>query len=179
MDLCQQCKLSERLLIFTWTEARLACTKLRLELNLDTSLLEAEDTLVRSRFTLVICDWALVKARFALVTAEFALVNAKFALVTCRNATVTLEKAEEVAILAFCCTTDIVCEAEFCADLIPLEAEIEACWSCWENVALSAIIVREISTVALLTDAAMRLEQSWGLFCRSSRRPGGVVMSAS
>lgn len=34
-------------------------------------------------------------------------------------------------------------------------------------------MVREISTVALSTEAAIKLAQSWGLFWRSSRR--GVV----
>lgn len=42
------------------------------------------------------------------------------------------------------------------------------------------MIVREISTVALSTEAAMRFEQSWGLFCRSHRGIAGEgVMSAS
>jgi hypothetical protein len=41
------------------------------------------------------------------------------------------------------------------------------------------MIVLEISTVALSTEAAMRFEQSWGLFCRSSRTLGGMVTSAS
>lgn len=59
-----------------------------------------------------------------------ALLSAKFALVTARLATVTLEKADEVAMLAFCTTMAIVCEAEFCAALMPFDAEIDACWSC-------------------------------------------------
>lgn len=71
-------------------------------------------------------------------------------------------------------------DAEFCADLIPLEADIEACCNCWLKVALRAIIVLEISTVALSTEAAIRLAQSWGLFCRSSTRAAvGAVMRAS
>lgn len=137
-------------LVITWTESIFAWAKLRLELNLNTSLLEADDTLVRSKLTLRICDEALLRAKFALVTARFA--------------TVTLAKAEEVATLAFCITMAIVCDAEFCAALMPLEAEIDACWSCWLKVALRAMIVREISTVALSTRAVMRLEQSCGLF---------------
>lgn len=83
----------------------------------------------------------MVTAKFAAVTDEFAekiaalaldctLVNAKFTLVTAKFATVTLENAEDVAILALWTTTAMVDEAEPCADLIPLSAEIEACLSC-------------------------------------------------
>lgn len=86
--------------------------------------------MVNAIFALVTAALALVNARPALVTAALALVNAKLALVTALFATVTLEKAEEVATLAFWTTTAIVDEAEFCADLMPLEAEIDACWSC-------------------------------------------------
>lgn len=42
------------------------------------------------------------------------------------------------------------------------------------------MIVLEISTVALSTEAAIKLAQSWGLFCRSSTRGAvGAVMRAS
>ena len=41
------------------------------------------------------------------------------------------------------------------------------------------MIVLDISTVALSMEAMMRLEQSWELFCRSSRTLGGMVTSAS
>lgn len=44
---------------------------------------------------------------------------------------------------------------------------------------MRAMIVREISTVALLTEAVMRLEQSCGLFCRSLRGLGAFVTMAS
>lgn len=47
-----------------------------------------------------------------------------------RFATVRLKKADDVAILALCTTIAIVEEAEPCADLIPFEAEIDACWIC-------------------------------------------------
>jgi hypothetical protein len=43
-----------------------------LALSLDTSLLEADDTLVRSELTLVIVACALPKARFASVKLEVA-----------------------------------------------------------------------------------------------------------
>jgi len=167
-----------------------------LALSLDTSLLEADDTLVRSELTLVIVACALPKARFASVKLEVAAAidwfaiesavlaldwtfdNAEVALVTARLATVTLEKAATVATLALWTTTLMVEDAELWADLMPFEADIDACCSCWEKVAFSAIIVLEISTVALLTEAMMRLEQSWGLFCRSSSGTGELVISA-
>ena len=65
------------------------------------------------------------------------------------------------------------------ACLIPFEAEIDACWSCWLKVALSAMIDLDIDTVAASTEAKIKLEQSWGLFCRSSRGAGVAVMTAS
>lgn len=69
--------------------------------------------------------------------------------------------------------------AELLADLMPFVKLMDACRSCCEKVALRAMIVREISTVARLTEAMMRLEQSWGLFCRSSSGiDGGEVMSS-
>jgi hypothetical protein len=125
----------------TWTETTLACNKDKLELNLDTSLLEDDDTFDNAKFTLVIVAWALVSATFARFRLEFAaeiavlaldwaLVSAKFALVTAKLATVMLENADELAILALCTTIEMVDVAESCADLMPLDAEIEACWSC-------------------------------------------------
>jgi len=182
--------------MYTWIESTLASSKVKLALNLDTSLLEAEEMLERPELTLVIVAWALFSAKFATVRLELAaaidwfadeiaslalcctLANAEVALVATKFATVTLEKAATVATLALRTTTSMVEEAEFWADLIPLEAEMEACWSCWEKVAFKAMIVLEISTVARLTEAAMRFEQSWGLFCRSSRGAGAVVISA-
>lgn len=79
---------------------------------------------------------------------------------TARFANVRLENADDVTTLALEEMTDIVDMAELLADLMPLVLSMEACWSCWENVALSAMMVREISTVALSTEAAMRFEQS-------------------
>ena len=73
---------------------------------------------------------------------------------------VKLENAEEVTLLALSTTICIVDVAELWADLMPLEADIDACCSCCEKVALSAMIVRDISTVALLTEAVIRFEQS-------------------
>ena len=90
--------------------------------------------------------WAFDSAKLALVTAKFAMVR--------------LEKADEVTLLALRTTTLIVEVAESWADLMPLDADIDACSSCWLKVALSAMIVRDISTVALLTEAVIRLEQS-------------------
>lgn len=71
--------------------------------------------------------------------------------------------------------------AESWAALMPLEADIRAWSTCWEKVAFNRMMVREISTVALSTEARMRLLQSWGLFWRSSRcaSTGVVVMRAS
>lgn len=108
------------------------------------------------------------------MSARSALVKATFALVTALLATKTLEKAEEVAMLAFCCTMEMVCEAASCADLMPLEAEMDACWSCWLKVALRRMMVLDISTVALSTEAMMRLEQSCGLFWRGSTSWAGL-----
>lgn len=154
---------SEELVVVTLTETKLASRELRLELSLNTSLVEADKALVRIKLTPATCDWALTRAIFALDSAEFTLVTAKLARFR-------LNDAEEVALLAFWETTDMEDDAEFSADLIPLEADIEACCSCWLKVALRAIIVLDISTVALSTEAAIRLAQSWGLFCRSSTR---------
>lgn len=158
----------------------MACRELRLELNLNTSLVEADNALVRTKLTPATCDCALARALFALVRALFALVNAEFTLVTAKLARFRLNEADEVALLAFRETMEIDDDAEFSADLIPLEADIEACCSCCEKVAFSLIIVLEISTVARSTEAAIRLEQSWGLFCRSSIRVAvEAVMRAS
>lgn len=115
----------------TFAEARLACNTAKLELSLDISLLEADDTLV-------IVDCALVSAKFAAAIDKLAeeiaelalnctLVNVELASVTARFAIVRLEKADDVAMLALLTTTAIVDEAEPCADLMPLEAEIDAC----------------------------------------------------
>jgi hypothetical protein len=111
-----------------------------LALKVDTSLLEDDETLATS-----------------LIEAEEKLVTAKFA-------TVRRENADDVAMLALWTTMLIVVDADPCADLIPFEADIDACCSCWEKVAFKAMMVLEISTVALSTDAMMRFEQSWGLF---------------
>jgi hypothetical protein len=56
-----------------------------------------------------------------------ALVSAKFALFAAKFAIVRLENADEVALLALRTTTCIVEVAELCADLMPLEADIDAC----------------------------------------------------
>ena len=40
------------------------------------------------------------------------------------------------------------------------------------------MIVLDISTVALSTEAMIRLEQSWELFCLISRTKGELVVSA-
>jgi hypothetical protein len=63
--------------------------------------------------TVLALDCAFVKAKFALVTAKLAMVR--------------LENAEDVALLALSTTTWMVEVAEFCADLMPLEADIDAC----------------------------------------------------
>jgi hypothetical protein len=77
---------------------------------------------------------ASVKLEFAAAITVLALacafVKAKLALVTARLAIVRLEKADEVALLALRATTLMVEVAESCADLMPLEADIDACWSC-------------------------------------------------
>lgn len=62
-----------------------------------------------------------------MLALDCAFVSAKLALVTARLAIVRLEKAEEVALLALRTTTCMVEVAELCADLIPLEADIDAC----------------------------------------------------
>lgn len=110
-------------LLPTLTETKLASREFRLELNLNTSLVEADNALVRIKLTPATCDWALTRAIFALVSAEFTLVTAKLARFR-------LNEADEVALLAFWDTMDIEDDAEFSADLMPLEADIEACWSC-------------------------------------------------
>ena len=56
-----------------------------------------------------------------------ALLNARFAFVTAKFATVTKEKADEDTLFALDDAREIVEEAEVCADLIPFEAEIDAC----------------------------------------------------
>lgn len=109
--------------IITLTETKLASRELRLELNLNTSLVEADWALARTKLTPTICDWALAKALFALVRAELTLVTAKLAILR-------LNEADEVALLAFWETTEIEDDAEFSADLIPLEADIDACCNC-------------------------------------------------
>lgn len=101
----------------------MASRELRLELSLSTSLVELDNALVRLKLTPTTSDWALARARFALANAEFTLVTAKLARFK-------LNEADEVALLAFWETMDIDDDAEFSADLIPLEADIEACCSC-------------------------------------------------
>lgn len=113
----------EEIVTITWTETKVASRELRLELNLNTSLVEADNALVRTKLTPTTCDWALARAMFALVSAEFTLVTAKLARLR-------LNEADEVALLAFWETMEIEDDAEFSADLIPLEADIEACCSC-------------------------------------------------
>jgi hypothetical protein len=56
-----------------------------------------------------------------------ALVNAEPAMVAARFASVRLKKADDVAMLALWTTTAIVEEAEPSADLIPFEADTDAC----------------------------------------------------
>ena len=118
----------------TCTEATLACSKVKLELSLETSLLEADDTLFNAKFARVKLELAAAIDKFAEEIAVLALtctlVNAELAPFAAKFATVTLEKADDVAILALWTTTAIVDEAEPCADLMPFEAEIDACWSC-------------------------------------------------
>ena len=133
-------------------------------MSLDTSLLETGDTLGSFDFALDEAKFAPDIDKLAEETAEFTLnctfVNVELASVTAKSAIVRPEKAENVTILALLTTTAIFEEAEPCAILMTLEAEIEACCSCWEKVALSAIIVLEISTVAALTEGVIRFEQS-------------------
>jgi hypothetical protein len=50
--------------------------------------------------------------------------------VTAKLASFRLNDADEVTLLAFWETMDIDDDAEFSADLMPLEADMEACCSC-------------------------------------------------
>lgn len=85
---------SRALVNFTLMESNVASRELRLELSLNTSLVEADNALVRIKFALKICDWALARATFAFASAEFTLVTA-------RLARLRLNDADEVALLAF------------------------------------------------------------------------------
>jgi hypothetical protein len=57
-------------------------------------------------------------------------MEAEEMLVTANLAIVAIEKADDVALLALWDMIMIVDVAEFCADLIPLVADMDACWSC-------------------------------------------------
>lgn len=70
---------SEELVVVTLTETKSASRELRLELSLNTSLVEAAKALIRIKLTPATCDWALTRAIFALDSAEFTLVTAKLA----------------------------------------------------------------------------------------------------
>jgi hypothetical protein len=105
-----------------------------LELRLATSVLDAVITLVNASCARVKLEVAatidILADIIAVLALDCTLVRATFALVATKFATVTLEKADEVAMLAFWLTTETVEEAESWADLMPLEADIDACWSC-------------------------------------------------
>lgn len=142
----------------------MACSRDKLELNLEISLLEAEDRLVMA-------DLALIKAKFATVRDTLAdeidelasnctCVKVDLVSSAAEFAIDRLEKADEVAMLALVITAAIAEEAEPCLDLISLDAEMETCCSCWEKVAFSAMIVLEMATVAAFTEAMIKLEQS-------------------
>jgi hypothetical protein len=150
-------------------------------------LLDIDDTLTSAKFKLVIVAEALVRATLEAARLELAATIETFAeesaslalnctLVCALFASVRLKKAEDVTTLALDDTEVIVWLAASCADLMPFDADIDAACNCWENVALSLMIVLDISTVARSTDAAIRFAQSCGLFCRNSRLGGLVII---